>query len=532
MMKAPGELASDYARGFEPLREFFEHDARSAPGPDFLEKVARGVDATLADEMRRYNELLGADKRTLENIAALREPDAAAVVTGQQAGLFTGPLYTVYKALAAIRLSKQYSESGKRNVVPVFWVATDDHDFEEIRSIAFVDWRGRVRTLSYEPRAPVSGQSACDIRVDRDHAATLVQVLDEQIADFDRKAEIVSFLHEVPREGDSFADWFGRLLLRLFRDTGLIVFFPHERRAREIAAEVMAGEIRSPGVTTRLIDEASKRLAALGYGSQVEKKQNEAHFFLYVNGKRRKVLFERGRYYLPEENSSLGRSEMEHICRSEPGRFSPNVVLRPVVQSAILPTVDYVAGPGEVAYWAQLRAVFDQFDVPMPRVVPRPHVVLVTRRCAKLLAKHNADAADLVAGREVPSTGVPAMSDSSSQEQALVEMSSQIVSQLERYVSEMETLDPSLGKSAGKLKDKVGYELNKLNNKVRTVRENRAMQAKGEMEELLANLLPYGKPQERVFNIFPYLMESGWALLPRLTHTVDIDRTGYQIVTV
>jgi bacillithiol biosynthesis cysteine-adding enzyme BshC len=294
----------------------------------------------------------------------------------------------------------------------------------------------------------------------------------------------------------------------------------------------MVTEIRSPGVTTRLIDEASGRLAALGYGSQVEKKQNEAHFFLYVNGKRRKVLFERGRYYLPEENSSLGPSEMEHICESEPGRFSPNVVLRPVVQSAILPTVDYVAGPGEVAYWAQLRAVFDQFGVLMPRVVPRPHAVLVTPRCAKLLARHNVDAADVVARGEVPSVGGSATSGSSSHEHALVETCAQISSQLERYVSEMEALDASLGKSAAKLQDKVGYELDKLNRKVRAAREERAEQAQGEMEELLANLLPSGKGQERVLNVFPYLMESGWTLVPRLIHTVDSGRTGYQIVTL
>jgi len=531
-MKAPRELASDYAQGTEPLHAFFEHDVRSAPSSDFLEEVARGADAGLIDEIRRYNESLGADERTLENIAALGEPDAAAVVTGQQAGLFTGPLYTVYKALGAIRLSKQYSDSGKRNVVPVFWVASDDHDFEEIRSIAFVDWHGRARTLSYEPSVPVSGQSAFDIRVDKEHATELVQTLDEQTADSDGKPEIVSFLQDSPREGDSFADWFGRLLLRLFRSAGLIVFFPHERRARELAVGAMATEIRSPGVTTRLIDEASKRLAALGYGSQVEKKRNEAHFFLYVNGKRRKVLFERGRYYLPEENSSLAESEMEQLCRTEPGRFSPNVVLRPVIQSAILPTVDYVAGPGEVAYWAQLRAVFDHFGVLMPRVVPRPHAALVTRRCAKLLAKHNLDAADFVAGGEVPSVGGPASSESSSHEHALVETSRQIVSHLERYVSEVQALDPSLGKSAAKLQDKVGYELDKLNKKAHAARKEHAVQVQGETEELLANLFPYGKPQERVLNIFPYLMESGWTVLPRLMQTVGIGRTGYRIVTL
>jgi len=250
-----------------------------------------------------------------------------------------------------------------------------------------------------------------------------------------------------------------------------------------------------------------------------------------VDGRRRKVLFERDRYYLPDENVSCGRSEMEETCRSEPGRFSPNVVLRPVVQGAILPTLDYVAGPGEIAYWAQLRTVFERFGVPMPRVVPRPHVALVTRRCAKLIARHKTDVTDLLgSGGAPPIESAPEL-EAPSRGQVLVEASEQIMSKFERYVTEIAALDASLGKGAARLQSKIGYELGKLNEKARAAREERAAHVQGEIEELLAHLLPHGKPQERMLNIFPYLMESGWTLMSRLLQTVDTDRTGYQIVT-
>jgi uncharacterized protein YllA (UPF0747 family) len=202
------------------------------------------------------------------------------------------------------------------------------------------------------------------------------------------------------------------------------------------------------------------------------------------------------------------------------------------VQSAILPTLDYVAGPGEIGYWAQLRAVFERFGVLMPRVVPRPHVVLVTRRCAKLLGKHEIEIAEFLEGGGERFLERMASTKGSSRKQNLVELSGQIMSQLQQYVDEIEALDASLGKSAGRLKGKIAYELDKLNEKARTARKGRVAQVGQDMDELVANLLPYGKPQERVLNIFPYVMESGWSVLSRLLESVDVDRAGYHVMPV
>ena len=529
-MKARRELARDYLNGSAELGEFFQHDFRSPPSADFLNELAGGVDSALIDEVQRYNEKLGADERALENIAALREHDALAVVSGQQAGIFTGPLYTIYKALAAVQLSGRYRSTLGRAVVPIFWVAADDHDFDEIRSIQFVDWRGRLRTLTYTPPDAAGGLSAFDIPADEDRLAELVRTLDEETADRDAKGEIVSFLRETLSGGGSLADWFGRLILRVFRGTGLIVFFAHKQRARQLAAEVLAEEIRSPGVTTGLINETSQKLISLGHENRVEKKPNETHFFIYANGRRRKVLFERDRYYLPEEDTSFGRGEMERLCESEPERLSPNVVLRPVVQGAILPTLDYVAGPGEIAYWAQLRRVFERFGVPMARVFPRPHVALVTRRCVKLIEKRNVNIQDMVDGGAASIVEGNAGAESSTHERALAKASEEIMLQFERYLDEISALDSSLGASAAKLKRKIEYELDKLNQKAHAAHDRRTDQLQGETGELAANLFPGGKPQERALNIFPYLMESGWTLIQRLVQNVDVDVTDYQIV--
>ncbi len=531
-MKARGDLVRDYADGSSALREFFQNDSRSSPSAGHLSSIEGGVDSVLVDEKQRYNELLGADERALDNVAALRERDAVAVVTGQQAGIFTGPLYTVYKALAAVQLSERYSSELGRKVVPIFWVAADDHDFEEIRSIRFVDWKARVTTLSYASQEAFEGLSAFDITADGDRLGELVRTLDEETADHEGKEDVVSLLHDSVTEEGSLADWFGRLMLRLFRETGLIVFFAHKPRARQLAAEVIAEEIQSPGATTGLVNETSRKLASLGYPSQIEKKPNETHFFLYVKGKRRKVLFERDKYYLPDEDTSISRAEMGQICESEPERLSPNVVLRPVVQGAILPTLDYVAGPGEIGYWAQLRGVFERFGVPMARVLPRPHVVLVTGRCAKLIERHKVDLERLVAGRAAPIVEGDTRAGSSSGELVLTGMSEGIISQFDRYLAEISAVDGSLGASAAKLRRKIAYELEKLNRKAGAARDRRAGQTQGETGELSANLLPNNKPQERVFNIFPYLMESGWTLIPRLMQNVDVGRADYQIVYI
>jgi|GEM_PF-136499 len=531
-MKTRRELVQDYTNGSDALRDFFQNDFRSSTSARHLSSVEGGVDSALVDEMQRYNELLGADELALNNVAALRERDAVAVVTGQQAGVFTGPLYTVYKALAAVQLSERYRSELGRKSVPIFWVAADDHDFEEIRSIQFVDWQARVKTLSYASQEAFEGLSAFDIPADGARLGELVRTLDEETLDHERKKEIVSFLHDSVTGKGSLADWFGSLILRMFRDTGLVVFFAHKPRARQLAAQVLTEEIRSPGATTEMINKTSRKLASLGYPSQIEKKPNETHFFLYLNGKRRKVLFERDRYYLPDEDTSIDQAEMGQICESEPDRLSPNVVLRPVVQGAILPTLDYVAGPGEIGYWAQLRGVFERFGVPMARVFPRPHVVLVTGRCAKLIERHNVDLDRLVAGQAASVVEENSGAQNSAGERVLSGLSDGIVSQFDRYLAEISAVDASLGASAAKLKLKIEYELEKLNRKAGAARERRTEQSLGETGELSANLLPNNKPQERVFNIFPYLMESGWTLIPRLMQNVDVGRAGYQIVYI
>ena len=531
-MKVRRELAQDYVNGRLELREFLPHDFRRPPEPGFVEEVATGTDSALVDEIRSYNERLGADERAIENVEALRQPDSVAVVTGQQPGILTGPLYTIYKALAAVRLSERHCDTLKRKVVPVFWVASDDHDFEEIRTVRFVDWRGRIRSLSYPFQDATSGLSAFDIPADGELLSQIVRTLDEETSDHEGKQEIVEFLKTVIGKEESLADWFGRSLLKLFRGTGLIVFLPHKRRARELAAEVVAEEIRLPDATTKLIRETSEKLAALHYKPRIEKKANETHFFLYTNGKRRKVIFERNRYYVPDENVSFSPGEMEGICRSEPERFSPNAVLRTVVQAKILPTLDYVGGPGEIGYWAQLGGVFERFVVSMARLYPRPHVVLINRRCAKLIQKHCIDAAQITSGSDAALVDSCSRLERSSHEEALTNTSERIVSEFERYVAQMSAVDDSLGAGAKKLKRKIEYELEKLSEKAVAIQHQRTEQLEGEIAELRATLFPLGKPQERVLNIFPYLMESGLELIPRLLRDVDVERTDYQIVTI
>jgi bacillithiol biosynthesis cysteine-adding enzyme BshC len=531
-MKARRKLEQDYLNGGQEMREFFPHDFRQPPDPKFVEDVANGSDSVLVDEIRSYNEALGADEKTLQNVEALRDGNSAAVVTGQQPGIFTGPLYTIYKALAAVRLSERHSATLKRRVVPVFWVASDDHDFDEIRTMQFVDWRGRLRSLSYAPEGAVSGLSAFDIPADSELLGELARTLDEETLDHECKEEIVEFLKGSLSEGQSLADWFARLLLRLFRGTGLIVFFPHGLRARELAAEVLAREIASPGATTSLMQEATARLTARNYKPQIEKKLNETHFFLYVNGKRRKVLFERDRYYVPEESISLSVADTEGMCRADPERFSPNAVLRTVVQGKILPTLDYVGGPGETAYWAQLSGVFDRFGVPMARLHPRPRVVLVDSRCAKLMQKHCIEAAQITSGEDSALVDSCLRAERSSHEEALRETAERIASEFGRYVSQVSAVDASLGAGAGKLRQKTERALGKLTEKATGMHHQRAEQSEGETAELRANFFPLGKRQERVLSIFPYMMESGWDVIPKLLREVDIDRTDYQAVTV
>jgi bacillithiol biosynthesis cysteine-adding enzyme BshC len=507
------KLVDDYLDGAPALAPFFAH----APAtPLHSLSPAALADAGLCDAINAMQQTLGGNGRI--------EPGDWTIVTGQQPGLLTGPLYSIYKAATAIRLAEETSAASGHRCVPVFWVAGDDHDFEEVRAAHLLTKQHDLRTLTYAPVADVTAVPMHRMPLED----SLHALIDEAAAittGSEFRAEVTAFLHDSLNAAASFSDWFARVLARLFRDTPLVIFSPDLPDARRVAAPVFARELAEPLASTRALNAAGARLQALGYPPQIVKADEECSFFLEIDARRRKVLWRDDTFFLPELGWEQSPEALAALLDDAPEAFSANVVLRGVVQQVLFPnTLAYIGGPGELAYWAQLRGVFDHFAQPMPVVLPRARALLTTRKLEKLRTKYGLtpDALqapldsllDQVLARVAQS---PALDVLRPRQAALEAEAAALLADLAR----VPLPDSSVLGVAQAFHEQVQSGLARLDRALRRGDAAQVETVRQQLDRLAQALAPQRKPQERVLSLFSFLFEHGWDLVPRIVATLD-----------
>ncbi|MFQ5778865.1 MAG: bacillithiol biosynthesis cysteine-adding enzyme BshC, partial [Terriglobia bacterium] len=339
-----------YVYHYARVSAFYRYDPfdpasfRAAAGQVELEPGRRRqVAQVLAEQCQRF----GAGPQSEENIARLRDAETVAVVTGQQTGLFGGPAYSIYKALTAVHLAEKLTREGTP-AVPVFWLASEDHDFQEVNHTLFLDNGGRCLALhdSSSPHegAPV-GQIAFSPSIDalRQRAVRLWPA--------EARSEAESLLSGYA-PGANYADAFGRLLQRLLSARGLIVLDPAHPTLHALSRPLFRRALeQAEGLRARL-RVRDRELSRAGYHAQVRLRDNATLLFLNLNGRRSPLRRRSQGFFLPGPGERSLASLLEEL-EDTPERFSANALLRPLIQDFLLPTVAYVAGPAEVAYYAQ-----------------------------------------------------------------------------------------------------------------------------------------------------------------------------------
>ncbi|MCL4693840.1 MAG: bacillithiol biosynthesis BshC, partial [Candidatus Hydrogenedentes bacterium] len=298
-----------------------------------------------------------------------------------------------------------------------------------------------------------------------------------------------------------------------------VLFTPELPVARSLAIPVMETAVANPLEDTRLLNDTGARLAAMGYGVQVVKYSNSCNFFLEVDGKRRKVAYEDGHFTVPEANQEFSESELLGVLRSEPERFSPNVALRCIVQQQLFPAAAYVAGPGEIAYWAQLKPVFNHFGKQMPVVYPRARAVITDLKLNKLLRKHGLTIDDLYQESDVLLERSLAAGASGAVVQRFKSHRTEIESALERLERDM-----NMGDMTSQLRERIGLELDRYERGLLRADESALQATTQQLNRLCNSLAPGRKPQERFYTVFSFLFRQGWGLIDRLMNDLDIER--------
>ena len=446
--------------------------------------------------------------------ARFAQPGTVAVLTGQQVGLFSGPAYTIYKALTAARLAHDLNATGIP-AVPIFWLATEDHDFPEVDHVWIFDPARHPVQLRTE--APPGWQErqrpAGTFPVERPPIAELRSAL----AGFEHGEEVCAAVADAYRTGVNMGAAFRALLVKLLGRIGMLVLDPLDPQLRNVGAPFMAQALAAaPDLKSGLLNR-NKELTAAGYHAQVNIEENSSLFFLLENGERTNLRCKDSEFAALEDRAA---------------QISPNALLRPVWQDYLLPTIAYVGGPAELAYLAQSQVIYDRLLGRMPVAVSRASFTLLDTRAEKLIGRYSL---------AIPETFAPEDALKERIAHALIpqaiaglfeETSAGIARGLERLGTELESFDPTLAASLARSRTKVLYQFEKLRKKTERETLRRDVRASEESRYLSDLLYPHRHLQERFYSILPFLAQHGFELVDQLYEAVRVDCPDHRVVTI
>lgn len=523
-------LAADYAYNFQAVEPFFAgNPTHSAAWADAIRRTQAhtrdraGIAAVLAAQQARR----GAPQASVEAARKLADPTTVAVLTGQQAGLFGGPLFTLLKALTALKLAAQVERDHRVPAVAVFWIDAEDHDWDEVRGCTVYDATLAAHNVALPARhtdhAPVA-----TVQLDHHITAALDQ-LEQLLPATEFRPAIMADLRAAYAEGHGMADAFGRWMERVLGDRGLIVYDSSDKATKPIAGPVFVSELSKPGETASLAAQAGARLVERGYHSQVQAHDDSVALF-HLHGGRRAIKQQDGHFVAGD--ASYPQAALVEQASTTPDGFSPNVLLRPIVQDTLFPTICYVAGPNELAYLGQLRGIYARFGVPMPLMYPRASATVLDSAALRFLAKYGLPIEALQPQDESALNQLLEAQIPPAVEASFTQASAAIATSMQAVVDAIPALDPTLEGATRSTLGRMQHDLQSLHNKMIQAAKRRDETLRRQYIRTRALAFPDGHAQERTIGFVSFLNQYGPALVDRLEEELPLDMGHHWIVTI
>jgi bacillithiol biosynthesis cysteine-adding enzyme BshC len=501
----------------------------------FSEWVNEEAGRVRDDEARRLkvceiletqNRKWGAGAKTLANIERLKH-GALTAVTGQQVGLFAGPLFSIFKALSAVKLAEVATSAGV-DCVPIFWLATEDHDLAEVNHVALVSGDGTLEKLA------IDSHGAEDAPVGTILLGPEIESVVQRAAALLGDTEVSNWLRESYRPGETMGSAFARLLAGLFSDWGVILLDQSDPVFHEIAKPILRGAVERSGELNDALLARGKALDAAGYHQQVKVTPATTLLFEIRDGVRtavrRKADSADGEFVIGQEQSSA-QNLLDRI-EANPASFSPNVLLRPIMQDYLLPTLTYTGGPAEVAYFAQVAVVYEKLLGRVTPVLPRFSATLVEPKAQRLMEKYGLSLPDLFRGPEKLRETLAARTLPSDLQDRFADAKALLEKSLGSIREVLARLDSTLVDAASNAEEKMKYQLTQL--------EARAARAEAQRNEVVARhaeslsfaLYPNKTLQEREIAGVSFVARYGPSLLHSLCETIQTDCHDHQVIEV
>lgn len=452
------------------------------------------VRAVLAD-LDRWN----APEAARRSAEELGRGNAYAVMTGQQAGIATGPLYTLYKGIGAVVMARRLAERFPEHVfVPVFWIEGDDHDFDEARAVTLPEQSSDPRTLRYddgdERRLHVGER-----QIDRSGWEKFLEEAKEILGETDFSADLFSLMEEAyGREGRTVADGFARSFYSFIGDSPLVLVSSRNPLLKRLAADIFAREAEHPEALFEAVRGRTEALAAQGLPTPIEPKPGG--LFVTHDGERRSLDIDGDDYVVRGTTVRLKKDAAADEARNRPEKFSPNVALRPIVQDAIFPSAVYLGGPSEVAYLRQLRDAYSAFGMEQPAVAPRPFVMLVEPKAARVLESTEIPPPTFFDPAFNPALFLMDETKGAELSAAIEKGKEELHEAFAGLLPITTEIDKSLENTLGAAERKAEKELENIGNRLQAALKRKNETEINRLRGALALLLPGGKLQERSLN--------------------------------
>ncbi len=492
-------------------------------------------------ELAEWKELLnshGASSETLNELKKLQSPDCLAILTGQQAGLGLGPLYTIYKALAAAKWARKMETETNRPVIALFWVASDDHDLAEANALSWIANDGSIRQSHAHQENQHHRLPMAKTEITPDLAEKLIEELTSTTLETEFREEILQSLrHALFQNSATFESQFLSLFLKWIAPLGIVHVIPSLGSLRKRALPIMRRELQSATHSSNLMMETGEKLRQAGLEPLIHRRGDEVNFFIFHRNERSKITLNSTDIFTIEGSDfqeEISREDLAELLESTPEAFSPNVVTRPLVADSLFPSVASVVGPGEIAYLAQVIPLYEKFSMESPTLIPRPSALLLDARVRRSAEKLS-----------IPPAEFPFPDTDSLKErlqQSLADSgNTAIVSQarenvlmiLEQLESQLAPIikDTGVQKSVERLNSQTLGGFDKLFERVEKYDQQSGEAHAAAAEKLLNAIFPGGQPQERVLGVIsPFLINYGSDVIQRIYDCLNLESPVTQLI--
>jgi bacillithiol synthase len=509
-------LFADYVYRFDRVERYYSF------APFSVEAYREAAEKVEYPESRRaaITNILGRQNGASPAVELLGRPGTVAVVTGQQVGLFSGPSYTIYKALTAARIAAELRQQGIP-AVPLFWLATQDHDLEEVNHCWVYDPSHQPVKLSArasaKPGQPVGGVVLDELPLEELEAA---------LGRFAFGPEVIQQVREAYVPGSTYGAAFRKLMQSLLKRFDIPVLDPLDEEVQELAAPLLRQAV---GATPELVSRLAERnaeLEAAGYHAQVLVEKQTSLFFLIEAGQRVTLRRREGNYV------ANGRTYTAADLEQRSNQLSPNALLRPVVQDYLLPTAAYVGGPAEVAYLAQSQVLYEGLLGRMPVIIPRQGFTVLDGRAQKLFTRYGLALPHFYHGEEALREQIAAHLVPPEVQELAAKTQREIGGPLERFYGGLQEFDPTLAAALEKSRRKMEYQLQKLMLKVNREAMRRDHRAQQDAAYLYSTVYPHRHLQERFYSFLPFMAQHGPDLLDRMYDSLHSECADHRLVAV